>query len=173
MNAATLRKRLGRQKGQCTWCGAPVMRGRSTWCSQACVESFRLAHDWPYIRRHVHKRDRGVCALCGADGEKIQRIARLVRHGPDGWESYQLLRAHYRSLGYDEIMVGTLWEADHILPRVLGGGNELSNLRTLCRPCHKRETARLAAERAAARRAANRGNGERWRQLSLIAPEGP
>jgi 5-methylcytosine-specific restriction endonuclease McrA len=29
-----------------------------------------------------------------------------------------------------------LWEADHIVPRSDGGTNLITNLRTLCRPCH-------------------------------------
>ncbi len=33
-------------------------------------------------------------------------------------------------------------EVDHILATSLGGSNELSNLRTLCRRCHKRKTRR-------------------------------
>lgn len=46
------------------------------------------------------------------------------------------------------------WEADHILPVVEGGGEcTLDNLRTLCHPCHKKETKALAERRAAARRA--------------------
>lgn len=37
-----------------------------------------------------------------------------------------------------------LWEMDHIIPVSEGGGMcDLSNLRTLCIPCHKRETAAL------------------------------
>jgi 5-methylcytosine-specific restriction enzyme A len=50
-----------------------------------------------------------------------------------------------------------LWEADHIVPVVEGGGalrdiDPLANLRTLCRHCHKAETAALAARRAQTRR---------------------
>jgi 5-methylcytosine-specific restriction enzyme A len=50
-----------------------------------------------------------------------------------------------------------LWEADHIVPVVEGGGasrdvDPLANLRTLCRHCHKAETRALAARRAAARK---------------------
>lgn len=48
------------------------------------------------------------------------------------------------------------WEADHIVPVVEGGGEcGLENLRTLCQPCHRRETAKLAARRAAKRREGN------------------
>lgn len=45
------------------------------------------------------------------------------------------------------------WQADHIVPVIEGGGAcGLENLRTLCTPCHRLETAALAARRAAARR---------------------
>lgn len=48
------------------------------------------------------------------------------------------------------------WDADHIVPVVEGGGEcGLENYRTLCKPCHKRETAALARRRAAARRQAH------------------
>jgi hypothetical protein len=47
----------------------------------------------------------------------------------------------------------SLWDADHILPVVKGGGGcGLENYRTCCQPCHKGHTKRLAAERAAARK---------------------
>jgi 5-methylcytosine-specific restriction endonuclease McrA len=48
---------------------------------------------------------------------------------------------------------GIQWDADHIVPVIEGGGEcGLSNLRTLCRDCHKRVTAELAKRRALARR---------------------
>jgi 5-methylcytosine-specific restriction endonuclease McrA len=45
------------------------------------------------------------------------------------------------------------WEADHIIEVVRGGGRlGLENFQTLCVPCHKAKTARLARERAQERR---------------------
>lgn len=45
------------------------------------------------------------------------------------------------------------WDADHIIPVIEGGGLcGLENYRTLCHPCHKKETAALAARRTQARR---------------------
>jgi len=32
------------------------------------------------------------------------------------------------------------WEADHIQPRSKGGPDSLENLRTLCKPCHRKHT---------------------------------
>lgn len=47
----------------------------------------------------------------------------------------------------------SLWEMDHIKPVVEGGGGcGLDNLQTLCIPCHRAETAALAARRAQERR---------------------
>jgi hypothetical protein len=48
---------------------------------------------------------------------------------------------------------GHEWQADHIVPVAEGGGScDLSGLRTLCTACHRVETAKLAARRAAVRR---------------------
>lgn len=51
-----------------------------------------------------------------------------------------------------------LWEADHIVPVVEGGGGcELDNYRTLCLECHRVETRALAQRRAQKRREARLG----------------
>ena len=59
-------------------------------------------------------------------------------------------------IGRIGIIGSHLWEADHIVPVVEGGGasrdiDPLANLRTLCRHCHRAETRALAARRARAR----------------------
>jgi len=56
--------------------------------------------------------------------------------------------------GHDERLSGE-WEADHRVPLIDGGGLELSNVQTLCVPCHRTKTAREAAARARARRIAS------------------
>jgi hypothetical protein len=49
----------------------------------------------------------------------------------------------------------SLWEADHIVPVVEGGGEcDLSNLRTLCLRCHRMATLGLRLRRAEARQLA-------------------
>lgn len=46
----------------------------------------------------------------------------------------------------------TLWDADHIVPVVEGGGEcDLSNIRTLCLRCHREVTAALRIARRVAR----------------------
>ena len=44
------------------------------------------------------------------------------------------------------------WEMDHQVPLVEGGLNEMANLRTLCVPCHRAETACLRKRLALHRR---------------------
>jgi 5-methylcytosine-specific restriction endonuclease McrA len=97
-----------------------------------------LESDPRAARRRVRSRDRGVCAACGTDTYALRRLIR----GPG---STRKLRA----LGYRPRK--SLWELDHVVPLIEGGGHEPSNLQTLCAPCHKRKTAREAAARRAAR----------------------
>ena len=40
----------------------------------------------------------------------------------------------------------SLWELDHVVPLIDGGGHEPSNLQTLCVPCHREKSARELAE---------------------------
>src|SRR3990172_10128838 len=153
MNAHQLRKQLRRLKGECTWCGAKVPGPRRKWCSQTCVDEFRNEHDWGWIRSRVHERDQGVCAICGFDSHKMTRIEDHL-HRDGGWVGSRYLRTWLRTIGFD--WSRDLWQADHIQPRVLGGTNAMENLRTLCIPCHKDVTAKLAANRAADRHDATR-----------------
>lgn len=140
----------------CVWCGAELTGRKQHWCSQECVDQYRSMSDWTLIRRHVERRDHGVCALCGCDTFKVQRVVRWAIRISYG--SARVYRLHHdgvdevlRDLGFDT-HGDSLWHADHIVPRVEGGTHELENIRTLCHPCHKAETAALAARRAQARR---------------------
>ena len=48
--------------------------------------------------------------------------------------------------GIDRISHDGVWDADHIVPVVEGGGEcGLDNYRTLCLPCHRKVTAQLRA----------------------------
>ncbi len=69
----------------------------------------------------------------------------------------QNIRAALRELGLIDSR-GHLWEADHVTECIRGGwGKGIDNFRTLCIPCHKEETARLARERADERRLKKQG----------------
>lgn len=135
-------------------CGKPVGKGRRSYCSHECAERFEIAYFPSATRRHVFNRDRGVCAKCGCDTEKIRRLIDCLRY-TFRWR-WQDLSQFYREMGFHSRhgrSRGAFWQADHIQECVRGGwGTGLENLRTLCTPCHKAETARLARERAIERR---------------------
>lgn len=139
----------------------------------ACWSNWAAKNDPATQRTLVEARDKGICAACGVDTEKRAREARewrpvfrwlarrfLEDEGDGSWQSWSRSEKYASDMICDRFGAviasdGHTWEADHILPVVEGGGEcDLSNLRTLCLPCHRAETAKLAARRAAARRAA-------------------
>lgn len=56
---------LDRQKGECTWCGDLVSKGKKTWCSPKCVDEFQKRCDSSHQARLVIERDKGICQICG------------------------------------------------------------------------------------------------------------
>jgi len=126
----------------CRWCNLEVPRGRITFCSDWCVEEWRLRSDPGYLREKVLARDRGICALCRVDCEAVWRNLRRLR----GAARLKLLRDWGLKPGWRK----SLWDADHIVPVVEGGGEcDLENIRTLCLKCHRAATAELRKRRAA------------------------
>ncbi len=85
-----LRANMGRQKGECTWCGGPVKAPRRTWCSDACVREFDQRCDPNQLRRHVLKRDKGVCAACGLDTDALGRVLGRIRNARSGDRSLRV-----------------------------------------------------------------------------------
>jgi len=126
----------------CRWCNLEVPKGRQTFCSDWCVEEWRLRTDPGYLREKVFERDKGICAACGLDCEAA-------------WVHLKRLRGAARVRTLREWGIKTrsrksLWDADHIVPVVEGGGEcDLANLRTLCLKCHRAATAELRKRRAA------------------------
>lgn len=105
-------------------------------------------------RKGVWNRDRGICARCGCDCVMRMRILRkawlsLWRYADmletNRWRGRDLafLDWHFVELfGPVEVLwLPHAWEADHIIEKRAGGSNALSNLQTLCIPCHRRKTA--------------------------------
>ena len=129
----------------CRWCGLEVPKGRRTFCSDWCVNEWRLRTDPGYLRERVFERDKGVCAQCGVDTEAERlRIRRLPRS-----KRFAALAAW----GIRRARRSSLWDADHIVPVSEGGGEcDLSNLRTLCLECHRQVTAELRMRVTAKRR---------------------
>ncbi len=124
---------VGRRKRlPCRWCGVEVSGRRRTFCSDACVHQWKLRTDPGYLREQVFLRDRGVCALCGLDTEALRKDKRKL--------DYKSRRQFEKDWGPRR----NLWDADHIMPVVEGGGEcDLSNMRTLCLTCHREATATL------------------------------
>ncbi|MDQ2901749.1 MAG: HNH endonuclease [Acidobacteriota bacterium] len=122
----------------CRWCALEVPPRRITFCSEYCVDEWRMRTDPSYLRERIFERDRGVCAACGIDTAlEWTRIRRL---------RYPLRLEALRSWGLNAKSRSSLWDADHVLPVVEGGGEcDLSNIRTLCLKCHRKATAELRA----------------------------
>jgi 5-methylcytosine-specific restriction endonuclease McrA len=140
VNPSTLEKGPN-GRNLCRWCSLEVPKGRLTFCSEFCVEEWRLRTDPSHLRGRVLERDKGVCAICRTDClaawlhlKRLRGVAKaraLVAWG---------LKPNSRQ---------SLWDADHIVPVVEGGGEcDLSNLRTLCLKCHRAVTAQLRQRRA-------------------------
>ncbi len=116
----------------CRWCELEVPAGRQTFCSAFCVEEWRLRSNPSHLRERVFERDKGICCVCGVNCVAEYAHLRRLRGGAR-------LKA--------EIAWGlkgrkSLWDADHIVPVVEGGGEcDLSNMRTLCLKCHRRRHA--------------------------------
>lgn len=134
-------------QGRCRWCGETIVHTRGEKRGQPnlrrrwhpdCVDEYNRS-DPREARRHVRRRDRGICASCGIDTYALKR--RIKGRG-----SHRKLR----ELGFKPRK--SLWELDHRVPLIDGGGHELENLQTLCTPCHKRKTAEEAGLRGERRR---------------------
>ena len=120
----------------CRWCNLEVPARRRTFCSEWCVNEWRLRTDGAYLRERVFERDSGVCAVCAVDTIAEWRHLKRLR----GAARLRALRAW----GLSRLTRRSLWDADHIIPVAEGGGQcDLENLRTLCLRCHRKATADL------------------------------
>lgn len=156
---------------QCRECGADVPAGRRNWCGRKCVEAYEIRAMPSRMRRYVHQRDHGVCAICRIDTRRVARWLSELPHvtGAGHWrygreDRYTKQSNFGRVLGRHRaravVLLGrlwgvrvdhrkTLWDADHIVPVAEGGGAcGLENLRTLCLRCHKEQTTALAGRLA-------------------------
>lgn len=146
ISADTLRKRFGREKGTCTWCGDQLPPRRRRWCSQVCVDQFQLRCDPRVYSKKVQERDNGICQLCGLDvissraSFELCWRQRCEETGINWFQSIGIRKLQER----DEMKIqygfgrGRWMEVDHIVP-VSGGGGlcGMENLRLLCGKCHK------------------------------------
>lgn len=167
----------GRVPGRCRECGSFVPRGRVWWCSDDCVQAHELRSNPSAQRLAVFNRDRGVCDECGRDCVELRgKLRPLLKQEGAAITIYQAY--YRNGLGIPESIAeqfgadaafrlqqacdlvhelgllkhlqhrDTFWDMDHRLPLWEGGTNAISNLRTLCIPCH-REATRVGAKRRA------------------------
>lgn len=138
----------------CFWCEAEVTEPkRQTWCSKDCVNNYLLFFG-PALRRIITQRDGFECRLCGLDTKKLEH-----RIGNARWNDVELrtIKSELSPMMVKKIEARkgkkTFYNIDHIVPLSEGGKHELDNLRVLCLACHQEETNKLAARRAAKRKA--------------------
>lgn len=165
LNADLLRTLTDRQKGECTWCGGPVGKGRKTWCGDACVVAFNHRCSANHYRAAVVKRDQGICRSCGRDvvesEQKFNLAEREVKkllaekHGSsvNAWNVSPLHRAEL-DLEIERLRLefgfarGGFFEVEHTVPVCEGGGLcELDLLHLYCGACHARSTKELSGRR--------------------------
>ena len=127
------------------------MKRVATWesffCSYDCYKSRRIraGHD---IRETLFELERGVCQICHVDAHDMFRRVHVLtstserrRFLSTHWPAFQ---TQTKAKIFNDPKEGDFWQADHIIPVVEGGGTcDISNLRTLCTPCHEKETSKL------------------------------
>lgn len=132
--------------GGCRWCGKTELPPRrKTFCSNECVDNYMIRISTSYMRKLVFKRDKGICSKCSTDTKKISRQIyeeeKLTNSPSSLRETYKIGKIRVkRNMG--------CWEANHIVPCFLNGGLcDLSNIETLCKICHLKETAKQVVYR--------------------------
>ena len=149
----------------CRWCEKPVPKPRREWCSDACVTDYQIRADPSSARHHLHKRDKGVCADCGLDTERLEE--RKERIGYGGYDHIRQRTVTYRGIEASReawarwrhvfehltkrripVHRMNFWDADHVKTVEKGGGScGLDNLQTLCLWCHQAKTTKNARQR--------------------------
>lgn len=130
----------GKKLLNCRWCGSQIMGMRRSFCSDVCVHEHKLRSDVGYMRKAVFERDNGICSVCKRDCEKLKKDAlEILKVGNDAAK-------FLKEAGFPERRIklflnkergASLWDADHVIPVILGGGGcGLEGMRTLCVPCH-------------------------------------
>lgn len=152
----------------CCWCDKPTPKGMRKYCSADCRMQVDVRVRPHVMRWYVEQRDREVCALCHCDLKALKRVLRHLSRG-DEWSLLLGSAARFilGLMGFNPD--SALWEADHIVPISEGGDLGPENVRTLCVPCHKGETAKLSKRRAKVARL-TRKEAAHQQQMALRFP---
>jgi 5-methylcytosine-specific restriction endonuclease McrA len=142
----------------CRQCQTEVKPPQRTFCSQACIHTWKIRSSPSYAREQVFLRDKGVCAVCKLDTEKLREILYAIRIQSE--EHYQQLTVLYRlKYGFGFNLAAHFFEMDHILPVAQGGGScGLENLQSLCLPCHRDKTREQMRAKRLRRKGRHPGN---------------
>ena len=123
----------------CRYCGHEIPEGRRrTFCSDRCVESWRIETDPAFCARKMEARDHGVCSICGTDTIIERQKARkdplwYMREAPNP----QFAQRPPWPKDTDR----RWWEDHHIVAiRDGGAGCALDLHATVCVVCHKKVT---------------------------------
>lgn len=137
-------------------------------CSSKCEKDMKAKASSGAARRQLMKRDRGICAMCNLDCNRLIKRLQSIEKGPENgsekpiWKQQReqlLSRKEYQHFSsrlskamkegiIEKALSGKAWQADHIIPVFEGGGHcTITNLRTLCTACHKDVTAEQASKR--------------------------
>ena len=108
-------------------------------------------------RLAVFERDKGVCKKCGRDtGELQELLAQIIASDLEDSTKVKVEKAFKKRMKEMGFTKNHLWEAHHKDAQAHGGEHDLSNLETLCVPCHTKETAMQSGSDAKAVRAKNK-----------------
>lgn len=103
----------------CRYCDTPLTGKQTKWCSKSCSlkafdETMFARGSSKHVRERVFARDNGICANCGVDCEKIQRISdaawrALLDYEDDafnktGWNRYVWCIGNIHGWGGDSAM---------------------------------------------------------------------
>lgn len=168
----------GKRLPACRECAGPLPPRKRSFCGPACIERWSIRASSAYAASKVLERDHGVCQQCKVDCvallRELNELLRQQRHQERSnaypheppysfeLEGDGVFAATVRELGLKgdrALLRRRLWEADHVVPVVEGGGScGLEGLRTLCWRCHQHATAELARRRAERRKAVSDQN---------------
>jgi len=117
-------------------------------CSAKCAKEYQVRVCGNTVRRQLFELEHGQCQLCNLDCHVLyQRLKVLMpsqRRKEIEQSPFKYLSWKQKENIVRDPQEGQLWQADHIHAVAEGGGEcGIENYRTLCTPCHKKETSKL------------------------------